>query len=131
MLLVTKFAWRLEVYTGKRRQKSCAWPHWRFKWTQHNVLQFLHINESTMELKKQNLTKVGTIISNKTFLHPINLSSKSDSKYSSRFLYNENSQILLISYKPIMPKMFWYLAVSIRTKVLPMKKSKTQCHTLH
>jgi len=43
---------------------------------------------------------VGTIRRNKTFLPPIIFSSKSDSKYSSRFLYNENSQILLISYKP-------------------------------
>ena len=35
----------------------------------------------------------------KTFLPPIIFSSKSNSKYLSRFLYKGNSQIFLISYK--------------------------------
>ena len=70
---------------------------------------------------------VGTIRRNKTFLPPIIFSSKSDSKYSSRFLYNENSQILLISYKPknakdvlILSNFHWDKNIADEVEKIPM-----------
>jgi len=105
----TKFAWRLQVYTGKGRncrpevnQGKRAVLDLTESFSGHNITcgNFFTSMDLAMELKKNNLTMVGTIRRNKTFLPSIIFSSKSDSKYSSRFLYNENQQILLISYKP-------------------------------
>ena len=110
----TKFSLRLQVYTGKGRNCSPEINQGKRVvldliegLSGHNITcdNFFTSMNLAMELKKINLTMVGTIRRNKTFLPPIIFSSKLDSKYSSRFLYNENSQILFrINLK--MPKMF-------------------------
>jgi len=105
----TKYAWRLQVYIGKGR--NCQPEVNQGKrvvldliegLVGHNVTcdNFFTSMELAIELKKRKLTMVGTIRRNKTFLPPIILNTKTMTRYSSSFLYNNETKILLVSYKP-------------------------------